>query len=119
MSSNIPTPEKVKEIASTSRIFRREIEAEIEGVKFRIRRMTLREELDWYAFRDEVMKREGDTAEKLVTIWERLLHTCIAEPRLEKYTEELPGPVIAYLIDLIADLHFWNVDFRGSRRAYS
>jgi len=114
-----PTPDKVKELASSSRIFRREIEVEIEGVKFKMRRMTLKEELDWYAFRDETLKSEGDTTEKLVKVWENLLQRCIVEPKLNCYTEELPGPVIAYLIDIISELHYWGVDFRGLRRASS
>ncbi|MEM2003900.1 MAG: hypothetical protein QXK84_06695 [Nitrososphaerota archaeon] len=113
-----PTPEKVKELASG--LFRREAELEVRGVKFRVRRMTLKEELDWYEFRDKIFKDESlDANEKLVKVWEELLQRCVVEPRLFRYTEELPGPVVAFLIDAISELHLWNVDFRGLRRASS
>ena len=118
--SEVPTPDKVKKLASTSNLFRREIEIEIQGVKFKIRRMTLREELEWYRFRDEIFRNDKlDDSEKLVKIWETLLQRCIVEPKLESYTEELPGAVIGYLLDIIRDLHLWNVDFRGLRPASS
>ena len=45
MSGEIPTPEKVKKLASTSNLFKREVEFEIQGVKFKVRRMILKEEL--------------------------------------------------------------------------
>mgnify|MGYP000536499155 CR=1 FL=1 len=120
MSEGIPTPEKVKKLASTSNLFKRETEIEIQGVKFRIRRMTLKEELEWYRFRDETLRNDKlDDTEKLVKIWENLLQRCIVEPKLKSYTEELPGAVIGYLLDVIRDLHFWNVDFRGLKPASS
>lgn len=113
-----PTPERVKELVSG--LFRRESELEVKGVRFRVRRMTLREELDWYEFRDKTFRDDSlDTNEKLVTVWEELLRRCVVEPRLERYTEELPGPVVAFLIEAISELHLWNVDFRGLRRASS
>ena len=114
MSEEIPTPEKVKKLASTSNLFKREVEFEIQGVKFKVRRMTLKEEMEWYRFRDEVFRDDKlDDAEKLVKIWENLLQRCVVEPKLESYTETLPGSVIGYLLDVIRDLHLWNVDFRG------
>ena len=120
MSEEPPTPDKVKKLASTSNLFTREREIEIRGVKFKIRRMTLREELEWYRFRDEVFKDEKLAAdEKLVKIWEELLQRTVVEPKLESYTEELPAAIIGFLIDVVSELQMWNVDFRGLRRASS
>ncbi|MEM2257822.1 MAG: hypothetical protein QXU87_03980 [Candidatus Caldarchaeum sp.] len=117
MVSDVPPPEEAKKIAEN--LFKREAELDVLGVKFRVRRMTLKEELDWYEFRDKIFKNDAETSEKLVKIWEELLQRCVVEPRCARYTEELPGPVIMRLIDAISELHLWNVDFRLLRRASS
>ena len=115
--SKATSPKYVKEITSPESLFQREKEIEISGVRFRIRRMTLREELKWYRERDEILSNNGmNNEEKVVEIWEKLLQRVITSPKMKRYTEELPSVVIAKLIDEITHLHLWDMDFHTSRR---
>ena len=112
-----PSPKHVREITSPASLFQREKETEIHGVRFRLRRMTLREELEWYREREEILSSDNmKNEEKVVEMWERLLQRVVESPKLEKYTEELPSTVIAKLIEEITKLHLWDMDFPTYRR---
>lgn len=93
-----------------SRLFSREATVEIEGVVFRLRRMSLREELEWMALRENVLRDDGLTRdEKIVKIWEDLLRRVVVEPRLENPVEELPATVTALIVSEIERLHLWDL----------
>lgn len=103
---------------ATSRLFARESEIEIEGVRFRIRRLTLKEELEWMAERDRILADQSRTREeKVVEIWGALLRRVLIEPKLENPLEELPAAVISLLITEIEKLQMWDVPFRNLSRA--
>ncbi|MEM0445559.1 MAG: hypothetical protein QXO86_03420 [Nitrososphaerota archaeon] len=98
-----------------SRLFVREASVEVGGALFKLRRMTLKEELEWMATRDRIL---GDGAcsreEKIVQIWSELLRRVVVEPRLENPVEELPATVIALLVSEIEKLHLWDLPFPRS-----
>ncbi len=111
-----PDPKALREATSPSSIFSRQREIQIAGVRFRIRRLTLLEELEWYGERERIIAEDGvSQSEKVVRIWESLLRRVVVEPVCRQYTEELPAPVIARLIENIFELHLWNMDFPISR----
>ncbi|MDJ0270976.1 MAG: hypothetical protein QXN23_03550 [Candidatus Caldarchaeum sp.] len=118
MSTQVPPPDELKKKTSPTQLFKKFEEFEAFGHRFRIRRMTLAEELEWYSERDKILAENGvSQAEKLAKIWERLLQRVVESPRLENYVEELPTPVLARLIQAITELHLWNMDFRSSPQA--
>ena len=113
----IPSPAEVKERTAPHSIFQRERKLTIHGVEFKLRRMTLREELGWYALRDSIFRDSNvDEQEKVVRVWEELLKRVVVEPKLSSYTEELPTTVIARLIEEITRIHLWDMDFPTSRQ---
>ncbi|MEM1943779.1 MAG: hypothetical protein QXY50_00840 [Candidatus Caldarchaeum sp.] len=113
-----PAPGELKKATEPSSLFKRVMELDLAGVRFVVRRMTLAEELEWYAERDRVMSEDGlSHVEKVVKAWEGLLHRVVVEPRLTSYVDELPTPVIAALIQAITDLHLWNMGFHTSPQA--
>ncbi|MEM0382403.1 MAG: hypothetical protein QW059_05145 [Nitrososphaerota archaeon] len=100
-----------------SRLFARESRAEVDGVEFRLRRMTLREELEWIALRDKILADESKTREeKIVEIWSELLRRVVVEPRLENPVEELPAAAISLLVAEIEKLHLWDLPLARSTR---
>lgn len=112
-----PDPQTLKEKTSPTNLFNRFKEVEIAGVRFRLRRLTLMEELAWYGERERILgEPSGDRMEKIVNIWESLLSKVVLEPRCQRYTEELPAAVIAKLLETVFDLHLWNMDFPISRQ---
>jgi len=112
-----PSPSEVKERTKPHNLFQREKTVEIAGEKFKLKRMTLREELEWYRIRDETLNnREIPNQEKIIKIWEELLRRVVQEPKLGNYTEELPTVVITRLIDEITKLHLWDLDFHTSKQ---
>lgn len=113
----VKDPREVKERTSSGSLFQRERRIMVNGVEFKLRRMTLREELEWYRERDSILKNaEMEERDKVVIIWEHLLKRVVEEPKLRNYTEELPAVVVAKLIDEITKLHMWDLDFTTYRR---
>ncbi len=100
------------------RLFRREASVEVDGHVFKLRRMSLREELEWMALRESILSDEGKTREeKIVEVWADLLRRVLAEPRLENPVEELPAAVVSALVAEIERLHLWDLPLTRSRRA--
>ncbi|MCS6770366.1 MAG: hypothetical protein NZ570_08035 [Candidatus Caldarchaeum sp.] len=113
-----PPPDELKKATHPSSLFKRSVEVEVAGVRFVVRRMTLAEELEWYAERDRIMAEDGlSHVEKVVKVWDMLLRRVVAEPKLSSYVEELPTPVVAHLVQVITELHLWNMGFRTSPQA--
>jgi len=113
-----PSPEELRNKTSPEALFRREAEVVIAGRRFVVRRMTLAEELEWYALREKVLAEDGlSHGEKVAKIWEALLQRVVVEPRLGTYVEELPTVVVARLIQVVSELHLWDMDFRISPQA--
>ncbi|MEM0349381.1 MAG: hypothetical protein QXD24_04290 [Candidatus Caldarchaeum sp.] len=118
MSTPVPPPDELKRKTSPAELFKKFEEVEVFGHRFRIRRMTLAEELEWYGEREKMLAENGSSqAEKLAKVWEKLLQRVVESPRLERYVDELPTPVLARLIQAITELHLWNMDFRSSPQA--
>ena len=106
--------EEVKERTGAESLFQREKTVVVAGVSFRLRRMTLLEEMEWQRVRSEIMgDGKLDWREKVVRVWEELLRRVVKEPRLESYTEELPAAALARLVEETAKLHLWDMDFRS------
>ncbi|MCS7145340.1 MAG: hypothetical protein RMJ28_06985 [Nitrososphaerota archaeon] len=99
------------------RLFAREATVEVEGVEFRLRRMTLREELEWMALRDKVMSDETRSREeRIVEVWGDLLRRVIVKPKLESPVEELPAAVVSLLTSEIERLHLWDLPLQRPPR---
>lgn len=99
------------------RLFAREASVMVDGVEFRLRRMTLREELEWMALRDKILGDDSKTREeKIVEIWAELLRRVVVEPRLENPVEELPATAISILVSEIERLHLWDLPLPRSMR---
>ncbi len=108
---------EVKERTAASSLFQREKRIAVNGVEFMLRRMTLREELEWYRERDSILQNQDmHERDKVVYVWESLLKRVVEEPKLSSYTEELPAVVVAKLIDEITKLHMWDLDFTTYKR---
>ena len=116
----VKDPKEVKERTAPQNLFQREKQITINDVTFKLKRMTLREELEWYGERDEIMQDKNlSNRDKIILVWERLLRKVIVEPKLESYTEELPATVVARLIDEITKLHLWDMDFTRYKQGLS
>lgn len=117
MNETPPPPDELKKKTSPAELFKKFAEVEVAGQKFRIRRMNLAEELEWYGERERVFADENiSQVEKIVNIWEKLLQKVVEHPRLPRYVDELPAPVVAKLVEAVTELHLWNMDFRSYRR---
>jgi len=116
--NNTPSPEELKKKTAPEALFRREAEVVVAGRRFVVRRMTLAEELEWYALRERVLAEDGlSHGEKVAKIWEHLLQRVVVEPRLSSYVEELPTVAVARLVQAVSELHLWDMDFRISPQA--
>lgn len=109
--------EELAERTSLGRLFRRETSVEVDGVVFRLRRMSLREELEWMAAREKILGDESRSREeRIVEIWGDLLRRVVVEPRLEDPVEELPAAVVSLLVSEIERLHLWDLPLARSPR---
>ncbi len=99
-------------------LFRRHATVEAGGVVFKLRRMSLKEELEWIARREAILADQSKTREeKVVDIWGDLLKRVVEEPRLEDPVEELPATVVSALLAEIEKLHLWDLPLAHSQRA--